>query len=164
MDNERFNIFFDVDGVVCDCYSWKGREDRPAKEFAEDGEHFFKKASVDAMNVILDYYDADVCCVSSWNSKFKDEEHFKAFLISRGLHIRGLTIGKHHDRYKFVADMIKEHNLKHYLIIDDEAHSYYTQMQPNGIIEYKRILQPNRYRCLDHYDALMVTFNWKLNS
>jgi hypothetical protein len=150
MNYDNFIIFLDIDGVICS-YNDMG-------DYEAGGEHKFRKASVKALNKIIKYYNADLCMISSWNNKFKDEEHYKSFLISRGIRVNNLYLGDDTDRYEFVQEEIKK-GLKYYLIIDDEGYGYYY----NSIVEYKRILQPNRYRCIDNHDFNHVTKNWTLN-
>ena len=150
---DNFTIFLDVDGVLCSCEDFGFRDKK-------DNEHPFRKYSIDALNKIIKYYNADLCMISGWNPKFASEEQYKEFLVNRGIKVNNLTFGDHNNRKKFILDLIRQ-GLKYYLIIDDEAHQYYVSMPQ---IEYKRILQPNRYRCLDDYDFKMVTLNWKLNT
>lgn len=151
MDNSRFIIFLDVDGVLC---SWLDM-----KIFEQDGEHGFVEEAIKALNAIITCYDADLCMISSWNTKFKDEESYKAFLVSRGIFVNNLYIGDHNNRAEWIISQIKEHDLHYYLIIDDEAFGYYEKMKE---LQYKRILKTNRYRCLDMHDFAQVTRNFKL--
>ena len=153
MDKDRFVIFLDVDGVIC---SYLGM-----KTYDADGEHAFSDEAVKALNAIIACYNADLCMISSWNTKFRDEKHYKEFLTSRGIIVNELYIGDHNNRPQFIIDAIREHDLKYYLIIDDEAYGYYERM---GELEYKRILKTNRYRCLDMHDFAQVTRNFKLMS
>jgi len=150
---DNFIIFLDIDGCLC---SYEDMSFRDKK----DNQNPFRKYSVEALNKIIKHYSADLFMISGWNSKFSTEEQYAEFLKGRGIKINeNLTFGDQHNRKKFILDKIRE-GLKHYLIIDDEAHQYYTSIPQ---IEYKRILQTNRYRCLDKYDFKNVTFNWKLN-
>jgi hypothetical protein len=149
---DNFIIFLDVDGPLCSYDDVKLRD-------KTDNENSFRKNAIDALNKIIEYYNADLCMISGWNSKFASEKQYKEFLVNRGIKVNNLTFGNQHNRLEFILDLIKQ-GLKHYLIIDDEAHQYYISMPQ---IEYSRILQPNRYRCLDEYDFKMVAFNWKLN-
>ena len=150
---EGFVIFLDVDGPLVSYGNLKAR--------ALDGENEFKPEAIYALNKIIEYYDATLCMVSSWNSKFGgDAKRYAGFMRSRGLQFKHLVIGDHSRRSEYVIDLI-DRGLNHYLIIDDEAHQYYSKM---GFIDYKRILQPNRQRCLDCYDVWQVTINYKLNT
>jgi len=158
MNNSEFIIFLDIDGVLCS-YDENIYHKSCIDRYDIDDEHFFKQEAIDALNQIIDYYNADLCMISSWNVKFKDEEHYKAFLVRRGIHVNNLFIGKHHSRAKFILEQIKEHDLIHYLIIDDEAFQYYEQIND---IKYNRILKPDRNRCIDKYDVKHVTINNKL--
>ncbi len=97
--------------------------------------------------------------ISGWNLSCSTEQQYKDFLVGRGIKVNDLTFGDKDHRSEFILTQVKA-GLKYYLIIDDEAFQYYDSMPQ---IEYKRILQPNRYRCLDKYDFKHVTFNWKLN-
>lgn len=149
---DNFIIFFDVDGTICS-YEDFGFRDK------KDHKTIFRQRAVDALNKIIKYYNADLCMISGWNASFSTEQQYKDFLVGRGIKVNNLTFGDKDHRSEFVLKQIKA-GLKHYLIIDDEAFQYYDFMPQ---IEYKRILQPNRYRCLDKYDFKNVTFNWKLN-
>ena len=102
--------------------------------------------------------------ISGWNSSFSTEEQYTTFLRGRGIKVNeNLTFGIQHNRLEFILDQVKE-GLKYYLIIDDESHYAFDNcFGENPLIEYKRVLAPNRYRCLDKYDFKQVTFNWKLN-
>lgn len=151
MDNTRFIIFLDIDGCLC---SWLNMQ-----IYESDGEHGFVDEAVNALNAIITCYDADICMISSWNTKFKDEKSYKDFLMSRGILVNNLYIGDHNNRPEWIILQIKEHDLKYYLIIDDEAFGYYERMKE---LQYKRILKTNRYRCLDMHDFAQVTRNFKL--
>lgn len=158
MNNSEFIIFLDIDGVICSYDENIYMPDFKDK-YDIDDEHFFKQEAIDALNTIIDYYKADLCMVSSWNGKFKDEEHYKEFLTRRGIHVNELFIGKHYKRCGWIIEQIKELELKHYLVIDDECNAYYKNMDD---IQYLRILKTDRNRCLDKYDAKFVTINLKL--
>lgn len=153
IDLNNFIVVLDIDGTICS-YEDFGLIDK------KDGKKIFRQYSVDSLNKIIEYYNADLCMISGWNSDFfNDANKYKEFLSGRGIKVNNLTFGDQHNRKKFILDLIRQ-GLKHYLIIDDEAHQYYVSIPQ---IEYKRILQPNRYRCLDKYDFKQVTFNFKLN-
>src|SRR3990172_8381564 len=100
--------------------------------------------SVQALNAIITFYDADLCMISSWNTKFRDEAHYKEFLESRGIIVNTLYIGDHMDRPEWILSQILEHDLEFYLIIDDEAYGYYEMMDK---LQYKRILKTDKNRC-----------------
>jgi hypothetical protein len=154
---DNFIIFLDIDGTICSYEDFDKRD-------KNDNKHIFRSYSVKALNKIIEYYNADLCMISGWNSGFSTEEQYTNFLRGRGIKVNeNLTFGIQHNRYEFIIDQIKA-GLKYYLIIDDEA--YYALedvFSDKPLIEYKRILKPNRYRCLDKYDFKQVTFNWKLN-
>jgi len=153
MDNNRFIIFLDIDGCLCSYNNMN--------IFEPDGEHVFEQEAINALNAIITCYDADICMISSWNTKFKDEKSYKDFLASRGIYVSNLYIGDHNNRPDWILSQIKKHDLHYYLIIDDEAFGYYEKMKE---LQYKRILKPNRYRCLDMHDFAQVTINFKLMS
>lgn len=157
MDYSRFIIFLDVDGVIC---SYDENIYMPDMKdmYDVDEEHFFKSDAIDALNTIVEHYDADLCMISSWNGKFKDEEHYKTFLVRRGVKVNNLYFGNKHDRANCVIENINN-GMTNYIIIDDEAHQYYKRIDK---IAYLRILKPDRNRCLDKYDAKFVTVNLKL--
>jgi histidinol phosphatase-like PHP family hydrolase len=151
MDFNNFIIFLDVDGVLVSYDT--------LKVYENDKKHSFKPEAIGSLNNIIKYYNADLCMISSWNSKFGDDEQYKEFLISRGIKVNNLTRLDHCNRSGEILKLIDE-GLKYYLIIDDESYEYIINIPK---IEYKRILTPNRFRCLDKYDFKNVTFNWKLN-
>jgi len=150
MDLDRFVIFLDIDGVLTS-YLNLNKEN--------DGKTVFHYHAVSSLNKIIEHYNADLCMISSWNFDFKDADHYKTFLESRDIIMNNLTIGDQNNRSTFIKEKIKE-GLREYLIIDDEAYEYYNSMPD---IEYKRILQTNRYETLNYFDFLNVTVNWKLN-
>lgn len=152
---DKFIVFLDLDGVLCNCYH---REE----EFLPDGEHAFWSESVEAINALIQYYSADLGMISSWNSKFRDEEHYKTFLISRGIIVNELFILDSWERSSSILDFLSENPDYNYLIVDDEAHQYYQESFLNKTFEYKRICQPNMYRCLDLKDAYKF-IHWGLN-
>ncbi len=149
---DGFIIFQDVDGPLVSYENLRGYE--------PDGHHAFRPEAVAALNQIIRCYDAALCMVSAWNSQFAhDPKPYAEFMRSRGLVFRELFVGDSHNRPEYILDLVDK-GLQHYLIIDDEAHQYYSQM---GRIPYKRILQPNSRRCLDRYDVWWATMNFKLN-
>ncbi len=150
----NFIIFLDIDGVLVSYDDFK--------DYHEDGDHKFKQSAVESLNKIIDHYKADLCMISSWNVHYDNEKQYKDFLISRGIHVNELTIGQHCNRVEFIEKYVKDNNIEHYLIIDDESHKYFKNCMITGFPEYKRILQPNRYRCLDDFDFKHVTKNWDL--
>ncbi len=75
MNEDKFVIFLDIDGVLV---SWGIMGD----EYEADGEHAFNQESVIALNAIITYYDADLCMITSWNSSFRNEDEWKAFLVN----------------------------------------------------------------------------------
>lgn len=151
--NDDFVIYLDIDGVLC-----------PYDDFITDldGEHQFRDYAVAALNEIISYYNARLVMVSGWNSKFGSTDEYRKFLESRGVKVSSLEVGDQLDRLIYILNHKRVHGIERYLIIDDEAHKYYKRMVKMADIEYKRILQPNRYRCLDHHDAKMVIHNFKL--
>lgn len=150
---EGFIVFLDIDGPLVSY--------EHLKDYDSDGRRRFKPEAVAALNEIIKYYDAALCMISAWNSMHfpHDPVAYAEFMRSRGIVFRELFVGDQHRRPEYILNLINQ-GLQHYLVIDDEAHQYYSLM---GIIQYKRILQPNRWRCLDKYDAWNVTRNFKLN-
>jgi len=149
MDLDRFIIFLDIDGVLTS-YLNLDKEN--------DGKTVFHYHAVSSLNKIIQHYNADLCMISSWNFDFKNTDDYKTFLQSRRIEVNNLTVGNKDDRSGFIKEKIRE-GLTKYLIIDDEAFEYYNSMPE---IEYKRILQPNRYTALSYNDFLLVTHHWKL--
>jgi len=154
--DKNFTLYLDIDGVLVS-YLEMGKEFRDT-----DTKHKFKEYSVTALNTIIDHYKIDdICMISSWNSYFDTTDKYKNFLVSRGLHIDNLRLGDQHDRSNFIFNDQKKRNHK-YLIIDDEGFEYLKSCFQEYNIDYPRILIPNRYRCLDSFDADQVIKNWKL--
>lgn len=153
INENEFIIFLDIDGVLV---SYDNLKERNSK----DGKQVFVQEAVDALNTIINYYNASLCMISGWNANFQGNcERYTDFLKGRGIIVNNLTVGDRINRYKFVEDCIKQYpNLK-YLIIDDEYFGYYD----SGVIPHKRILGTNMYRCLDRYDAKWATYNFKLD-
>jgi len=150
----NFVIFLDIDGVLVSY--------NELKNYHIDQEHSFKINALDSLNAIISFYDADLCMISSWNTKFKNKKHYEDFLINRGVIVNNLTIGDHVNRINFIKKFIAENKITNYLIIDDESYEFFKSCITNNFPEYKRILQPNRYRCLDNFDVEHVTKNWNL--
>lgn len=149
-DIDKFTIFLDIDGVLVSYLNLK---------LDENGESIFIKESVDSLNSIIEYYDAQIVCISAWNSTWRNQERsFVKFLNSKGLNINEIFFGDNHHRSEYI-DALIELGMKRYLVIDDESYEYYYDSK---CIEYKRILSPNSYRGLDRYDVLHVTRNFKL--
>jgi hypothetical protein len=153
-NSDTFVIFLDIDGVLCSYKHNIYNKDKGDIYNPIDDEHYFLQSAIDALNILINNYNAHLCMITSWNSKFKDENQYKEFLINRGIVVNnGLSIGKHYDRYNYVSKTIQEYNLKNYLIIDDESHGFYKECFICKTIEYKRIIKTNSDRCLDSYDA-----------
>jgi superfamily II DNA/RNA helicase len=152
---KKFIIFLDIDGVVCNCY-------HRAEEFLSDGEHAFWPESIEALNALIQFYSADLAMISSWNSKFHTDELYKEFLTSRGIIVNELYSLNQHDRCESISEFLSQNPEYHYLIIDDEAYQYYEACFLHQVFEYKRICQPNMFRCLDMKDAYRF-IKWSLN-
>ncbi len=146
--DKPFIIYLDIDGVLVSYLKLKDRD--------EDGKHSFVPESVDVLNSIISMFDADLCIVSTWG-RGKDPDEFKRFLISRGIIVNNLTIGDCDDRAEYVIKM-REKGYVRYIIIDDEAMEYYKRGDEIG---YNRILCSNSWRCLDEYDLIGVSRNYK---
>lgn len=115
---DNFLIFLDVDGPLCSYEDFSIRDKK-------DHKNIFREYSIKALNQIIKYYNADLCMLSSWNSSFPNEQKYKEFMVGRGIKVNGFLKGDKDNRASFVIDQIKA-GLKHYLIIDDEAHQYYS--------------------------------------
>ena len=110
-------IFIDVDGVLVS-YSDLNIKDK-------DGDNIFKPQAVESLNKIIGFYNADLCMISSWNTKFRNEQQYADFLRSRGLIFNKLYISDHNNRIQGIKDLLLELEEDKYLIIDDEAYKYY---------------------------------------
>lgn len=153
---DKLIIFLDIDGVLCNCY-----QQQPT-EFLPDGEHAFWPEAIKALNALIEYYCADIGMVSSWNNKFYTEDLYKTFLISRGIIVNDLFVLDSNKRSDSIIEFLKSNPEYNYLIIDDEAYGYYNTCFKQQLFEYKRICQPNMYRCLDMYDAIKY-IKWNLS-
>lgn len=87
----------------------------------------------------------------------KDPEEFRNFLVNRGIIVNGLSFGDPDDRAGFVIKRKSEGWTK-FLIIDDESLEYYERVDEIG---FNRILASNSWRCLDEYDLVGVSRNYK---
>lgn len=145
-----FIIYLDIDGVLVSYTD--------LKNYHEDGKHAFVPKSVEILNQIISMFDADLCIVSTWARGYYDRPgDMKNFLISRGIDVRELTIGDIDHRAEFVIKQ-KELGYKRFLVIDDEFLEYYKRVDEIG---FNRILPSNSWRCLDEFDLIGVTRNFK---
>lgn len=150
-------FIIDIDGVFC---PYRTAAKTPPRELVQGKEPFLVSA-VQAFNKIYSHYNPSCFIMTSgFNSRFSNPGLYKDFLEEKGILVpKKLIIGDQHDRYNYIKNQVMVNNLRDYLIIDDESYGYYQMLD---ILEYKRLLVPNRYRCLDEYDVLMVTQNWQL--
>jgi hypothetical protein len=148
-----FIIYLDIDGVLVSYLKLKDRD--------PDGKHSFIPMSVEVLNSIITMFNADICIVSTWGRPYwngtKNGEEFKSFLVNRGIIVNGLTFGDPDDRAGYVIKRKSEGYTK-FLIIDDESLEYYKNVSEIG---FNRILSSNSYRCLDDYDLVAVSRNYK---
>jgi hypothetical protein len=148
-----FIIYLDIDGVLVSYLKLKDRD--------PDGKHSFIPKSVEVLNSIITMFDADICVVSTWGRPYwngtKNGDEFKDFLVNRGIIVNGLTFGDPDDRAGYVIKRKSEGYTK-FLIIDDESLEYYKNVSEIG---FNRILSSNSYRCLDDYDLVAVSRNYK---
>ena len=145
-----FVIYLDIDGVLVSYLK--------LHDFDDDKKHSFIPKAVETLNSIISMFNADLCIVSTWGRSYKDKpDEFKEFLISRGIDVNGLTIGDCDHRAEYVIKM-KLEGYKRFLIIDDEVLEYYKKVSEIG---YNRILTSNSYRCIDEYDLVNVSRNYK---
>lgn len=140
---DKFIIFLDIDSVLC--------PKNPSIDL--DGEHSFKTESIEAINSIIQYYNSDLGMISSWNSKFYKSSLYGEFLSSRGIIVNQIYILDSNKRVDGIIDFLDKNPEYSYLIIDDEAYGYYEACFRNKKMDFKRIIEPNPYRCLDNYDA-----------
>ena len=151
MNEEKpFIVYLDIDGVLVSYLK--------LRDFDDDGRHSFVPTAVETLNTIISMFSAHICVVSTWGRSYKDRpDEFKDFLISRGIIVNGLTIGDCDDRAGYVLKM-KSEGYRRFLVIDDESLEYYKRVDEIG---YNRILFSNPWRCLDEYDLVGVSRNFK---
>ena len=151
MNEEKpFIVYLDIDGVLVSYLK--------LRDFDDDGRHSFVPTAVETLNTIISMFEAHICVVSTWGRSYKDRpDEFKDFLISRGIIVNGLTIGDCDDRAGYVLKM-KSEGYRRFLVIDDESLEYYKREDEIG---YNRILFSNPWRCLDEYDLIGVSRNFK---
>jgi hypothetical protein len=151
--DKPFIIYLDIDGVLVSYLKLKDRD--------SDGKHSFIPKAVEVLNSIITMFDADICVVSTWGRPYwngtKNGDEFKDFLVNRGIIVNGLTFGDPDDRAGYVIKRKSEGYTK-FLIIDDESLEYYKNVSEIG---FNRILSSNSYRCLDDYDLVAVSRNYK---
>lgn len=151
--SKPFIIYLDIDGVLVSYMRLKDFND-------VDRKHNFVIEAVEALNAIITIFDAHICIVSTWGRKYfnspdVDTTEFKEMLERRGVIVNGLTFGDPDNRAGFVLKQ-KELGYDKFLIIDDEALSYYKRENEIG---YNRIIGTNPYRGLDLYDFQWIAFN-----
>lgn len=149
---QPFIIYLDIDGVLVSYLKLKDRD-------PNDNKHVFIPEAVDALNKIIDLFDAQICIVSTWGRLYtntdEDIAEFTKFLERRGIIVNGLTIGECDDRAGFILRQ-KQEGYTRFIIIDDEALEYQQRYKEIG---YNRIIQTNPYRCLDDFDYKWLEFN-----
>ncbi len=147
-------LFLNIDGVLCS-YMTMNRKDI-------DGKGIFKYSAVQALNKIIDHYDYHLCLLSKWNAQFTSPEEMAEFLRTRGVAVQSLIRGDQYNKSRYVVNYISDNPCSNYLIIDDEPQEYMAQAFVNSTLSNKRIIAPNRYRCLDEYDTMHI-FDLHLN-
>ena len=157
-----FIVYLDIDGVLVSYLKLKERN-------PIDRKHNFEDKSVEVLNTIISMFDADICIVSTWGRRYwnqtvsqvidseNNSEHFKEFLLGRGIIVNNLTFGDPDDRAGYVLKK-KSEGYDRFLIIDDEALEYYRREEEIG---FNRILVPNSWRCLDEFDLIGITRNYE---
>ena len=147
-----FIIYLDIDGVLVSYLKLKDRD-------LSDNRHLFVKEAVDALNAIIQHFDAHICIVSTWGRAFTNQkadlDEFTAILTRRGIIVNGLSIGDCDDRAGFILRQ-KQEGYTRFIVIDDEALEYQQRYIEIG---YNRIIQTNPYRGLDMYDYKWIKFN-----
>ena len=150
---KQFVIYLDIDGVLVSYLK--------LKDFNEDGHHNFVPKAVEILNSIISMFDAEICIVSTWGRGYwmgmKDVEAFRVILEKRGVNVKELTFGDPDDRAGYVIKRKLEGH-KNFLIIDDETLEYYKRVDEIG---FNRILYSNSWRCLDDFDLVGISRNYK---
>ena len=145
-------IYLDIDGVLVSYLKLKDRD-------PIDGKHVFVKEAVDALNKIIDLFNAHICIVSTWGRSYYNTEayisKFTKLLEGRGIIVNGLTFGDCDDRAGFILRQ-KQEGYTRFIVIDDEALEYQQRYKEIG---YNRIIGTNPYRCLDMMDYEWIKFN-----
>jgi hypothetical protein len=72
-NSDTFVIFLDIDGVLCSYKHNIYDKDKGDIYNPIDDEHYFLQSAIDALNILINNYNAHLCMITSWNSKFKDE-------------------------------------------------------------------------------------------
>ncbi|CAN5282428.1 hypothetical protein BH09BAC1_BH09BAC1_15870 [soil metagenome] len=114
----RLIIILDLDGVLITTPPWK------ADEIHTDGYSVFNQRCVDCFNELLTGLDAEVWVIST-RRKGKTLHELQTIFQARGIHapIAGLVPVYDDDmnRKDEALRFIRENNLQHYLIIDDNT-------------------------------------------
>jgi hypothetical protein len=153
------SLICDIDGVFISYLD--------LKKIDVCGRRPFEKEATECANALLDYYGASLFMISSVNTEFySNPDSYREWLLARGLRVpKVFGLLDHVDRVKSV----KEHRKKYpnYLIIDDEPFHYYqdSTRKLDDCLDYRRILAPNSYRCLDRFDIIkyLPPRGWDLN-
>lgn len=121
-------IFLDWDGVLI-----------PYKKKGLWGHGKISFEAVNAVNLLVDYYDAKIICSSAWRTKIKKRRYIRAILRAFGVkgEIHGFTpdLG---NRGKEIKKYCKWHKikLKNIIVIDDDLRDI------KGKIKKKYIIKP----------------------
>jgi NTP pyrophosphatase (non-canonical NTP hydrolase) len=152
IDLSRFQVILDIDGVMIPYHK--------LKDFPDSRWHVqrFTEESVRSLNAIIGHYGADIILTSGINNNFQSGDEAEEFFRSRGVKANRVVLGDQADRYEYVKGLLAA-GMERYVIIDDECFGYYY----SGLVEYKRILQVNSWRCLDYDDVRRVICQFNLD-
>lgn len=150
MEKHKFIIFLDIDGVLVSYDNLLLRDD--------NGDHLFRSNSVEALNMLVAYYEAKIVISSTWRNKrhLHNLEAFQKLFNQRGIEaeVIGTTPCLKGIRGDEINAWLTENPTKRYIILDDETSDI------EGIINMQYVLKTNRWRCLDSYDVRMAMFSF----
>ena len=119
--NEDKFIFLDIDGVLIE---FKNEESVNHEDFNYDKD--WHKEGVDNVNKLVNETGAKVVITSSYRkTKSLKELQDKFDEVGLKFKIHGITSNDKLTRGTEVEDYVKEHNIKHFVVIDDQNHDFH---------------------------------------
>lgn len=134
-------IFLDIDGVLVSYVDLKHVDKYGAG---------FIKTAVDALNLLIEHTDSDICISSSWRHS-KSIKLLQELMDVRG--VKGNVVGKTEHfgcRGEEIQKWLNDNEeYENFIIIDDEMTSIVNIIP----FYFKTHIFTNPYRCLDIYDV-----------
>ena len=153
-NKEQKYLFLDIDGVLnsFDDYNMTGKE---FLKNLNDISFILSKEQIKLLNRIVKEYNPKIVLSSYWRTRYKLEEINKMFKDNGFLgQIIGMTDEngvEHKDRWSQIKRYINKHNIKNFIILDDDKLSN----------EAKNHIQPDSYVGLTKEHIKEINKIWK---